>query len=279
MAIRIGHASIDENGKITGGTSGDQNGKEVCIRNWYNNGWEFLARPKSAAVAEKMALACEAGCANGNIGYDQGGRNTLNTQAKAVGYDLAKIDKGCECDCSSFMHVCAIAGGAALSYGSNGCTTSTMVSVFTKSGAYVKLTDSKYLTSDKYLRRGDILVKEGSHTVMALENGDQAGEATTTPNQPAAAAPKENTSAASKENTATASCSVQLPVLQQGSKVPAVKNLQHLLIAHGHKLPKYGPDGDFGKETGDALENYQRKNGLAADRKCGAESWLHLLTK
>ena len=54
MAIRIGHASIDENGKITGGASGDQNGKEVCIRNWYNGGWEFLARPKNAQVAEKM---------------------------------------------------------------------------------------------------------------------------------------------------------------------------------------------------------------------------------
>ena len=62
MAIRIGHASIDENGKITGGTSGDQNGKEVCTRNWYDGGWEFLARPKNAQVAEKMASACEAGC-------------------------------------------------------------------------------------------------------------------------------------------------------------------------------------------------------------------------
>ena len=31
--IKIGHASIDENGKITGGKAGDQTGKEVCIRN------------------------------------------------------------------------------------------------------------------------------------------------------------------------------------------------------------------------------------------------------
>lgn len=271
MAIKIGHASLDENGKATGGTAGDQTGKEVCTRNWYSKGWNVVLRPTSAALAEKSAKACEAGCNNPNIGYDQGGRNTLNTQAKAVGYDLAKIAKACECDCSSFMHVCAIAGGAALSYGSNGCTTSTMVSVFTKSGAYEKLTDSKYLTSDKYLRRGDILVKEGSHTVMALENGAQAGETTTTPNQSTATAPK--------ENAAATSCNVQLPVLQQGSKVPAVKNLQRLLIAHGYKLPKYGADGDFGKETGDALENYQRKNGLEADRKCGPESWLHLLTK
>ena len=46
-----------------------------------------------------------------------------------------------------------------------------MVAAFVKSGDYEKLTDAKYLTSDKYLKRGDILVKEGSHTLMVLENG------------------------------------------------------------------------------------------------------------
>ena len=58
MAIRIGHASIDETGKISGGAAGDQNGKEVCIRNWYNGGWGFLARAKNAGTAEKIAAAC-----------------------------------------------------------------------------------------------------------------------------------------------------------------------------------------------------------------------------
>ena len=36
MAVKIGHASIDERGKISGGKAGDQTGKEVCIRDWYN---------------------------------------------------------------------------------------------------------------------------------------------------------------------------------------------------------------------------------------------------
>lgn len=174
MAIKIGHSSIDENGKARGGAAGDSTGKELCTRGWYNGGWNVLLRPKSGTLAEKSAKACEAGCANSKIGYDQNQRNTLNTQAKAVGYDLSKIVKVCECDCSSFMHVCAIAGGANLGYGSNGCTTRTMAVTFAKSGDYEKLTDSKYLTSDKYLKRGDILVKEGSHTVMVLENGANA---------------------------------------------------------------------------------------------------------
>ena len=112
MAVLIGHASIDENGKATGGAAGDQTGKEVVTRSWYTKGWNVLLRPKSATLAERSAKACEAACANPNIGYDQGGRNTLYAKAKAVGFDLAVISTGCECDCSSLMHVCAIAGGA-----------------------------------------------------------------------------------------------------------------------------------------------------------------------
>lgn len=171
MAIKIGHASIDENKKIKGGSAGDQTKKEVCTRSWYSKNWDFVLRPKSNTVAEKSAKACEKGCGNNNIGYDQNQRNTLNTQAKKVGYDLSKITTKCETDCSAFMTVCAIAGGADVAYGSNAPTTSTMKTRFTVGGDYEVLTASKYLTSDKYLKRGDILVNTGNHTVMALENG------------------------------------------------------------------------------------------------------------
>ena len=34
MAVKIGHASIDENGKAAGGKAGDQTGREVCVRDW-----------------------------------------------------------------------------------------------------------------------------------------------------------------------------------------------------------------------------------------------------
>ena len=171
--VKIGHASIDENRRIKGGQAGDQTGKEVCTRNWYTTGWDLLLRPKTAELAEKSAQACEKGCANNNIGYDQNQRNTLNTQAKKVGYDLSKITTKCECDCSSFMTVCALAGGANIEYGSNAPTTSTMKARFSVGGDYDVIIASKYLTSDKYLKRGDILVKTGSHTVMALENGSE----------------------------------------------------------------------------------------------------------
>lgn len=181
MSVTIGHASIDERGKASGGRAGDQTGREVCTRSWYNKGWRYCLRPKSATVAERMAKACEQGCANNKIGYDQSQRNTLHYYAKRCGYNLAIINTKCETDCSAFMTVCAIAGGvSALEYSGNAPTTSTMVDKFRETGAFTVLTDSKYLTGDAYLKRGDILVKPGSHTVMVLSNGSKAG-ATPTP--------------------------------------------------------------------------------------------------
>lgn len=174
MSIKIGHASIDERNKSKGGSAGDQTGKEVTTRTWYSKPWTFVLRCKDEAKAELMAQACEQGCANNHIGYDQNQRNTLNTQAKKVGYKLNKIATNCECDCSSFMSVCAQAAGINIPYNNgNAPTTSTMRNAFTSTGMFEVLTSSKYLTSDAYLKRGDILVKPGSHTVMALENGSK----------------------------------------------------------------------------------------------------------
>ncbi len=74
------------------------------------------------------------------------------------------------------MCVCAIGAGVPASklYVSNNLkTTSTMRAAFKATGMFDILTASKYLTSDEYLQRGDILVNEGSHTVMVLSNGSK----------------------------------------------------------------------------------------------------------
>ena len=170
MAILIGHSSIDERGKIVGGKIGDQTGREVCTRTWYKDGWNIVLRPKTESLANKSAKFVEDICGNPNVGYDQYNRNSLYKESVAVNFDGTKVAL-CESDCSALMHVAAIAGGAKITYGSNGATTRTLRTVLGKSGYYDILTDKKYLTSDKYLKRGDIIVKEGSHTVMALENG------------------------------------------------------------------------------------------------------------
>ena len=245
MAIRIGHASIDENGKAKGGVSGEQNGKEVCIRNWYNGGWEFLARAKNTAMGEKIALACEAGCANPNIGYDQNQRNTLNTQAKKVDYDLSRIQTPCETDCSAFVSVCVLAAGVALDYAGNLPTTRTLRDKLAQTGEFEILTDSKYLTGTDHLRRGDILCKAGKHTVMVLDSG--AGEESF------------------------------LPALKKGDKGAPVKALQILLMGYGFSCGSWGADGDFGAATESALKAYQRQKKLTADGQADGEIWKALL--
>ena len=40
------HASINEQGKISGGQLGDQTGKEVCIRSWYSKPWSYVITAK-----------------------------------------------------------------------------------------------------------------------------------------------------------------------------------------------------------------------------------------
>lgn len=173
--VKIGHAAISEGGKARGGQAGDQTGGEVCTRVWYNKNWSKLLRAKDPAIAEKMARACEAGCKNDKIGYDQDGRNSAHTEAQKVGYDLSKITTPCETDCSAFMTLCALAAGVkGLEYTGNAPTTTTMCDAFIRTGMFDLKTDVKYLNTDAYLRRGDILVAPGKHTVMALENGTNA---------------------------------------------------------------------------------------------------------
>ena len=109
MSILIGHASISENGTING-AKGDSTGKEVCTRTWYSKPWDFMAIHPDSTVREKHAKAVEAACANNNIGYGQSDRNTLNTLAKAVNYDLSTVGK-CNCECSSVQKVAAVASG------------------------------------------------------------------------------------------------------------------------------------------------------------------------
>ncbi|BCZ45866.1 hypothetical protein psyc5s11_19330 [Clostridium gelidum] len=41
---QIVHASINENGGTTGGTAGDQTGKEICTRSYYNKPWNYILR-------------------------------------------------------------------------------------------------------------------------------------------------------------------------------------------------------------------------------------------
>ena len=283
MSIKIGHASKDENNKYSNGKSGDQTGKEVCIRTWYAAGWNVVLRPKNKTLAEKSASACEKACANSNIGYDQNQRNTLYKYAKAVNFDLSKITDKCECDCSSLMHICAISGGAKLSYGANGFFTGNMVNGFVKSGDYEKLTESKYLTSDKLLMRGDILVRESGHTAMVLENGNDATDSK-------GASPSTYTlkdfikevqaSTGSKVDGIAGAETLSKTITISATKNnrhPVVKPLQKRLNALGYNCGT--ADGIAGAKFTLAVKEYQKANKCVADGEITAKNttWKKLL--
>ena len=172
MAVRIAHASINEYGSTKNGQQGDQNAKEVTIRNFYSKGWTYLLRCKNTTIASRMADIAEIGCNNNNIGYDQLTRNTAYMEARKVNYDLSKISVPCSVDCSSFVTLVAICAGIRqLDYTTNAPTTSTMVNAFMKTGLFDVCADPSLLTTEQYLVKGDILVKPGSHTVIVLDDG------------------------------------------------------------------------------------------------------------
>lgn len=187
MAVKIGHASISENGNAGWdgkAKAGDQTRREVCTRDWYNKPWTAVIRPKSAADAEKIARAAEQGAANDKIGYDQSQRTTLYTQAKACGWDLSKIKTACETDCSAFVAVCVNAAGIAVS---KDIYTGNELSALKNTGKFTVYTSSAYVGSSDQLKRGDILLGSG-HTAIVLSNGSKVGGASQ-PSTPAPAAP------------------------------------------------------------------------------------------
>lgn len=240
--VRIGHASQDENKKAKGGKAGDNNGKEVCVRNWYKKPWHTLLRPKDGNVAERMAYCCEVLCNSNYVGYDQNQRNSLRKELLKVNWIPEQLRTLCETDCSAFMSVCAEASGVAM-YGQyisgNAPTTANMVNKFYATGMFDVLTDKSYLNDYTRLRRGDILVCNG-HTVMVLDDG-----------------PK-------KEDK---------PTLCKGSKGSWVKIMQNRLSVKGYTLK---PDGDFGSQSMMCLVAFQGEMGLVKDGICGPKSWEKL---
>lgn len=173
--VMIGGASGDENKQGRGGQAGNQTGKELKIQKWYNGDWHTVIRPKTAELAEKLAIQCEGACNNMNIGYDRDERNTILPAAKAAGWNLAKINTPCECDCSALMSMCCICCGLPEKYFYTGNlrTTKNIATACQKTGDFFILTGPKYTSEKSYLKRGDILVSN-THTCMVLQNGKNA---------------------------------------------------------------------------------------------------------
>lgn len=249
MAVKIGSARIDERGKISGGKAGDQTGNEVGTQNWYlhSKGWRVF-RPIDPAAGPKMAACMKAACANKHIGYDQGQRNSLYTEAKKYGFDVSKVTKDVETDCSALTRVCAAYAGITLS----DYNTSTEASTLLKSGKFVELTNTKYTKKSSYLKAGDILVtKTKGHTVIVLTDG--ANAESTTPEPPKVYKLGDR-------------------ILKNGKSGADVKELQTILVSLGYSCGDYGADGDFGDATEMAVKKFQKANKLDVDGEVGSKT-------
>lgn len=246
MAVRIGSARIDENGKTHGGRAGDQTGKEVSTQAWYKHkkGWRVL-RCKDADKAEKIARAMQAACDNANIGYDQYQRDSLYNAAKGVDFDPARVDTPCETDCSALVRVCCAYAGIAV----GNFRTTNEAKILLASGAFEEMTGVKYTDESTYLKRGDILVtKTQGHTVVVLSDGAKA----------------EATTGDTETETRT--------TLKRGMVGEDVRKLQARLMELGYSLPKYGADGEYGKETVEAVKAFQTDRNLTVDGIAGEKT-------
>ena len=170
MAVKIGHASIDENGRIVGGKVGDQTGKEICIREWYKKPWNVMLICTDEKIADKAADYMETICKNDNYGYDQGQRTTGYTSIKKNG--VAK-GKG-EFDCSSLIASCYNLAGLDVNVN---CTTRNLRKALLATGKFKAYENAAHIKTSDYAllretaswifrmqsRRSCRLTKGGSH--------------------------------------------------------------------------------------------------------------------
>lgn len=258
MISNCGH---DENGKYTGGKAGDQTGKEWAVIPWYNRPWSCVLRHPDAAVRKEIARNARAAAKNNLIGYDQGQRLTFWEHLKVSNYDAEKITIACEADCSSGVAAIAKATGYRLGIKA---LQNISASVYTgnqrvafKAAGFTVLTDSKYLTSDRYLLEGDVLLYDNHHTAINLDDGAGATQ--------------------DDQGAANLDCVIKLPSLVKGARNGYVKTLQQLLAARGYNTN--GIDGIFGAGTESAVAKFQTAAGVKVNYlgTVGAKTWAALL--
>lgn len=178
--IYVGSARVDERGKYSGGTVGDQLQKsstndtvgEVSMQPMYTHskGW-YIFRPKSISVANAIAMAMATACNNRNIGYDQ------NNRLGIIKYGVDATVKT-ECDCSSTVRACII---KATGKDIGNFTTATEATYLAKSKLFEEKIAYVNQTSTP-VYNGDILVtKTKGHTVIVVSGNPRGTTAINVP--------------------------------------------------------------------------------------------------
>ena len=249
VPVYVYGASIDENGKAHGGKAGNQTGRELRKQKWYEHGkgWRVF-RAKNPGVAAKIAQCAKAAVANRHIGYDQYQRNTLYNEAVKYGFDVSKVTKDVETDCSALVRVCcAFAGVTGLPAEFR---TTNEPALLLKTGAFTELVGDQYTKQSACLRAGDILcTKTQGHTVVVGNDGAKA-EAQTPADLP------------------------EPQGLSRGDHGSAVETMQRLLLKWDAAcLPKCGADGDFAEGASSPEGGAGGAGGLHAPASLARANW------
>lgn len=271
----IGHASIDERGKTSGGQAGDQTKKEVCTRSYYlhSKGW-YLLRPKNVTHANAIAEAMLRACNNNNIGYDQGNRLGV------IKYGTNSTVKT-ECDCSSLVRQC-VKEGTGVDAGN--FNTSTEKKMLLATGLFE---NAIAVTSSTVMYNGDILVtKTKGHTAIVVSGNPRGSVAVST-----------NTTSASTYTRTQFIKDVQSAIganvdgkvgketLSKLVTVSRYKNNKHAVVKPLQKyLNSLGfdcgtVDGCAGAKFDSAAKAWAKANGCTADGEFtkGQKSWSKIL--
>ena len=204
-----------------------------------------MLRARDAGTRDKIARCMQAACDNPSIGYDQYERNSLYNAAQEYGFDVSKVTKNVECDCSALVRVCCAYAGIMIPVSFR---TTDEASVLVATGAFDKLTDDLHCRKSTNLLRGDILVtKTQGHTVVVLSDGENAAQELNPP-------------------------ALGSRLLKRGSAGADVRELQDRLIRLGYDVGASGADGDFGKATEEAVKAFQTADGLTADGEYGKKT-------
>lgn len=259
MSIKCGWASIDEHGRASGGTAGDQTGLEVKIGSWYYFRQNCILRFKDRSKASKAATICRGIANNNKVGYDQSQRTTLYSELARVGWDPSKITKPVETDCSAMVAAIVNAVGIKVS---KDLWTGNMRAALYNTGAFYLYTGAAYTQSDRLLMTGDIILNEASHVIMALEDGADVKKTGSTATSSASSATKDRI----KKGQRGLNDLVGAKLTIDGSRGPQTKKVGVMAIQAGlNRDFRAGleVDGSYGPATKGAVSKHPGIYGMS----------------
>lgn len=171
MSIKIAEAYSDENKKAKGGQAGDQTGREIFVRDWYERtgGWEVYLEPTDRTMAEAAAATAVDIAEDDSFGYDQSQRWTGAT-AIANAPDIFSAEDS-EFDCSSFVDTVYAINGLEIERGYTGNLEQRYVDA-----GFIAHREPKYLTSGEYATVGGLYLTAGKHVMIVVEADENPAE-------------------------------------------------------------------------------------------------------